>query len=232
MLKALEICRNCAITIPFLVVTEPVPEAFAITCFRQGADDYILNSELVRLPKSIVWAIRQREHELKKVNSEKKLKKKNKRLSSINKELDKLVFSVSHNLRAPLKSLQGLVTIFEFESGKENLSQYLTQYFPMMRAGIDKLDDTIREILDYLRHIDSKINIQPINLHQLIEKDFEKVKYLPGYSSIEKKIYIENGPPLYADAYHLGVIFNNLISNGIKYADLKKRNRLFAFRQK
>src|SRR5690606_2705781 len=143
--EALTICRKNSMNTPFILVTGTVSEEFAVSCLKQGADDYVLKSNLVRLPTAIINALKQRNVELKRKKAEKTLRKQNEELVKINKELDSFVYSVSHNLRAPLMSVLGLLRLAQLEverSGKEiNL---LLSYFSMMEHSINKLDDTLK----------------------------------------------------------------------------------------
>ena len=58
--EALSICRKNALNIPFILVTGTVSEEFAVSCLKQGADDYVLKSNLVRLPSAIVTKTKRR----------------------------------------------------------------------------------------------------------------------------------------------------------------------------
>ena len=48
--EALKLCRRLGVSIPFILVTGSVSEEFAVTSLKQGADDYVLKSNLIRLP--------------------------------------------------------------------------------------------------------------------------------------------------------------------------------------
>src|SRR3989337_1550799 len=115
-LEALKICRKQAVNAPFILVTGTVSEEFAVSCLKQGADDYVLKSNMVRLPSAIHNALKQRHHEAKRKKAERTLRKQNEELVKINKELDSFVYSVSHNLRAPLMSVLGLINLVQLEN--------------------------------------------------------------------------------------------------------------------
>src|SRR5690349_4303585 len=51
--EALNICKKAGLNVPFILVTGTVSEEFAVNCLKQGADDYVLKSNLVRLPSAI-----------------------------------------------------------------------------------------------------------------------------------------------------------------------------------
>ena len=96
-IEALTICRKKHNDVPFILVTGTVSEEFAVHCLKQGADDYVLKSNLVRLPSAIKNALKQRHHDHKRKKAEKALRKQNEELVKINKELDSFVYSVCRN---------------------------------------------------------------------------------------------------------------------------------------
>lgn len=219
-LEALSICQRSGLNIPFILVTGTVSEEFAVSCLKQGADDYVLKSNMVRLPSAIQNALRQRLLESNRRDDELQLRKQNEELIKINKELDSFVYSVSHNLRAPLMSLLGLLKLVEIEN--ETPGSDLKPYFDMMNHSIGKLDETLKEILDYSRNARTEIKPDKIDLQKLLEEGFEKLMYLPGSEFVAKSIEIEANADLLLDQSRLAVIINNMVSNAIKYRDETK----------
>lgn len=219
-LEALTICRQHHSEVPFILVTGTVSEEFAVSCLKQGADDYVLKSNLVRLPSAILNSLKQRHHELKRKKAERALRRQNEELVKINKELDSFVYSVSHNLRAPLMSVLGLINLVQVEDKKNDST--MSGYFNMMQQSIHKLDDTLKEILDYSRNARSELNIEKVDFQRMVEDSFERMKYMDGSSRIIKAINIKASTFLYSDPYRLSVIINNLVSNAIKYRDPNK----------
>jgi signal transduction histidine kinase len=219
-LEALSICQRAGLNIPFILVTGTVSEEFAVNCMKQGADDYVLKSNLIRLPSAIQNALRQRSLESNRRSDEQRLRHQNEELIKINKELDSFVYSVSHNLRAPLMSLLGLLKLVELEN--ENPKSDLNPYFGMMHHSIEKLDETLKEILDYSKNARTELKRDKIDLTKLIEESFDKLMYLPGSQQIRKDVKVEATADLFTDQSRLAVIFNNLASNAIKYRDDKK----------
>jgi signal transduction histidine kinase len=218
--EALTICKENGFNGVFILVTGTVSEEFAVTCIKQGADDYVLKSNLSRLPSSINNSLQKREMEQKRLTAEIALREQNEVLIKINKELDSFVYSVSHNLRAPLMSVLGLLNLARNEG--HDPDQHFTGYFKMMEQSIHKLDDTLKEILEYSRNARNEVSIEQLNIKALIEENMERLKYLEGYTNLTKKITIVGETPVYSDAYRLSVIFNNLLSNSIKYRDINR----------
>lgn len=150
--------------------------------------------------------------------NELRLEKQNEELKKLNAELDSFVYSVSHNLRAPLTSILGLINIARISSEHENLLNYLS----MMEKSIHKLDATIHEINDYSKNARLEVQKELIDFHKLIGGITENLAYMEGASSIDIQCQADTILPFYSDKSRLQVIFNNLLSNAIKYHDLSK----------
>lgn len=221
-LEALKICQSDELFIPFILVTGTVSEEFAVSCLKQGADDYVLKTNLVRLPSAITSALRQRDHERKRRDAEKALRDQNQELVKINKELDSFVYSVSHNLRAPLMSVLGLLNLVQMEN--EKVDGAMQGYFDMMHHSIHKLDETLREILDYSRNARSELSYQLIDIAKLVDDAFENLRYLEGFDSIRKFVHVDARSKLYTDGQRISVVLTNLVSNAIKYRDPQKES--------
>lgn len=93
------------------------------------------------------------------LESEKNLIQKNLQLSKTNQELDNFVYSVSHDLRAPISSVLGLIAISKLETDPKQLIYYET----LKEKSLLKLDSFIKDILDYSRNSRIDIKLQKIN---------------------------------------------------------------------
>ena len=223
-LEALKICQSKKMDVPFILVTGAVSEEFAVNCLKRGADDYVLKTNLSRLPLAIRYALRQHRYESNRQVQEEILRQQNEQLIKINKELDSFVYSVSHDLRSPLSSILGLVNVAKLEGYKD--PNMLNTYFEMIERSVLKLDDTIKEILNYSRNARGELTIEEVDLQRMIENAFNQMQYLPGYHRTEKQVNVQNHTALYSDVYRVSVILLNLISNALKYGDDAKEQKL------
>jgi signal transduction histidine kinase len=220
--EALKLCRKVGLRIPFIVVTGAVSEEFAVNSLKQGADNYVLKTNLARLPSAINSALKHRQDELAKSKANESLHLQNEELKKINKELDSFVYSVSHNLKAPLMSVLGLINLAKMEDEKHG--NIFNSYFGMMERSIHKLDDTLKEILEYSRNARQELQVEEVDVAKIIADNLERMQYLPGSDLIRKEFCINSSSHLLSDAYRISVIFNNLISNAIKYSDNQKED--------
>lgn len=223
-MEALRICRMIDLRAPFILVTGTVSEEFAVACLKQGADDYVLKSNLTRLPSAIQNALLQRELRAKQKATELELRLQNDELVKINNELDNFVYSVSHNLRAPLSTVMGLLNLARQQTPDTNDWKH---YVDMMSSSIQRLDDTLKEILEYSRNARNEIAVAKIDFERIATIALEMQRYQKGFDNVEKSLKIGCDPPFYSDPYRIGVIMNNLVSNAIRFSDEEKdQNRI------
>ena len=144
----------------------------------------------------------------------KKREIENQELKTANYELDRFVYSTSHDLRAPLNSMLGLIEIAKEETTEE----LMLDYFRMLKGSAKKLDGFICDILDYSRNSRMKINKELINFRELINGVTENLKFIGDSNrKVEFKIEISDEASFYSDKNRLITILNNLISNAIRY---------------
>jgi signal transduction histidine kinase len=216
--EALKICQKKHLQVPFILVTGAVSEEFAVNCIKEGADDYILKTNLSRLPSAINNALKFKEMARAKENAITALGGQNQELLKVNRELDSFVYSVSHNLRAPLLSVLGLLNLTKFEDSLE----VLRNYHEMMRSSVLKLDETLREVLEFSKNARHDITISSIDLRHLVDECLEKLKYIPGRERLSVSISFEGEQFFYSDYYRVWIIVNNIVSNAVKYQDYTK----------
>jgi PAS domain S-box-containing protein len=145
--------------------------------------------------------------------AEEALTRQNHELAKINAELDRFVYSTSHDLRAPLTSLLGLVNLMEGES----LSGDAREYLRMMRTSIGRMDAFISEITDYSRNARTEVLTEPLDVGQLARDCFNDLHHLPGAASIQKEVCAPPPGTMHGDSHRLKIVLNNLIANAILY---------------
>jgi len=148
-------------------------------------------------------------------HSQLKLIEKNRDLQKVNSELDSFVYRVSHDLRAPLTSILGLISLMRIETNQEKLSEYIS----LQEKSIFKLDLFIKEIINLSRNSRLGITASEIKFHSLLDEVFESQNYSAESRRVEKIIEVEDKFVFYTDRQRLSIILNNLISNGLKYVN-------------
>lgn len=151
----------------------------------------------------------------KKVEEERVQKEQQKQL---NEELDNFVYRTSHDLRAPIASSLGLLDLIAQTDKPEERDRFLE----LQRRSLLKLDDFIREILNYSRNTRLEVTQSFINFPTLIEDAVAQLQFGQPERQLDIRIDCPDDLLFYCDKIRLQIVFNNLISNAFCYCDNKK----------
>lgn len=140
-------------------------------------------------------------------------------LETRNFELDQFVYKVSHDLRAPLTSIMGLINLSRIDG---ETFEKMHQYIDLIEGSTQKLDNFITSLLEYSRSNRQDTEAQKIDFQQLIEDSLEDLKYIQDYNKLQIDINIQTGEDIFlAEQIKLSIIFNNILSNAVKYQNKK-----------
>ncbi len=148
-----------------------------------------------------------------------KLKIAMKELSDRNFELDQIMYKTSHDLRSPLTSILGLLSLAKVEKDPAKLPEYFTY----MEDRVGKLDNFVKSMLSYAKT--SRMEIKPVEVpwEELVDDSLSNLEYMANFKHIRiSKEYKCREHIFKSDLLRLRIIFNNLLGNAIKYADLRK----------
>jgi signal transduction histidine kinase len=166
---------------------------------------YMVSSHILEKRRLLLQnLVNERTHELQEVNRELVLR---------NTELDRFVYSASHDLSAPLKSLMGLINVARLEKPGPAHEQYLR----LMERSILKLDQFIREVVTYSRNSRMPLKPEAFNFKEFIENLLCDFQYSPNYSQIKFIIEDFTSGEIVCDPTRLKIIINNLVSNAIHF---------------
>lgn len=134
-------------------------------------------------------------------------------LRKTNSELDSFVYSVSHDLRAPLLSLQGIIELIQ---DSEGLTDEIKEYLGMAHVSVHRLDNNIREILEYSRNARLKVTPETFNIREMVEDIYASLRFSTE-DPIDFITEVEQPELISTDKARLKVMLNNIISNSVKY---------------
>lgn len=152
-------------------------------------------------------------------NSQLQLEKKNKELLHINSELDHFVYSVSHDLRAPLSSVLGLTEIYGLSKSVEEKDRIVS----LIQTRAKRLDTFIVDVLNFSKNDRLEVRPLAVNLEDMVRDIVNGLGYLPDAHLIKVDINLPK-EVIHVDADRMRVIFNNLLSNAFKYVDRRKES--------
>lgn len=156
-------------------------------------------------------------------NAEQILEQQNNHLIKTNAELDRFVYSTSHDLRAPLTSLLGLINITEDNLREEDTEQ--KERMVMMKKTVSKLDTFIGDILNYSRNARTDLAADTIDFKQIVRECTDHLKYMDATADYSLSVNINQESEFVTDKSRLLVILSNLMSNAVKYQDSGKKDR-------
>ncbi len=143
----------------------------------------------------------------------KELEQKNADLREIVSELESYSYSISHDMRAPLRAMQGYADILLEEV--HNLSDEHMGFLKRISSAARRLDHLIRDVLTYSQLSRAEIQLEPINLHRLISDITEQY---PGLQFPEAEVKIIGElPVVMANEAILTQCVANLLGNAIKF---------------
>jgi signal transduction histidine kinase len=151
------------------------------------------------------------------------LETRNQELEKANFELDKFVYSISHDLRSPLVSALGLVALMREETEVSSLQYYVQ----MIDKLLIRLDDLVKDILDISINSRQENQKEVIDFRRLIDEAFDSHKFGHRLRHIQKIIQVEQKSIFYSDRRRLSILFNNIISNAIKYSNEEQGDKAF-----
>ena len=158
--------------------------------------------------------------------NEETLKDKNIELTNLNSNLDRFVYSTSHDLRSPFKSLKGLISLTRLSTTEINVKDLLTE----MTARVDHMENFINEIAEYSRNRSQIVVQRSVEIKKLVNEILDSLRYFPGAAETLVNVEVEDNLVVVIDSTRLEIILSNLLSNAIKYRDTAKEKSFVMIR--
>ncbi|HLG36296.1 MAG TPA: ATP-binding protein, partial [Bacteroidia bacterium] len=135
-------------------------------------------------------------------------------VEKINRQLDEFVYIVSHDLKAPLRGISTLTTFIEEELASHP-NEKIVEFLTLLKGRTARMQSLITAILDYSKLSTTNSPKENVNVSELLDNVVDMISP-PENFRIEKT---GNFPTLHTEKIKLQQVFQNLISNGIKYND-------------
>lgn len=141
-------------------------------------------------------------------------------LENRNREMDTFVYRISHDLRSPICSIQGIINMCQLDTDKTNQAQYLK----LINSSIEKLFLFISQTLSHSKNLNMPIQKAKVYFESLIKEVFDSYQQSSGWSEINLSLRVSDDE-YYGDPERIKVIFNSLISNSVKFFDPQKAEK-------
>lgn len=142
------------------------------------------------------------------------------KLEKAHKELDRFLYSTSHDLRAPIASILGLTYLGKIEFTEEKAKTFME----MIEERIRKLDGVISDILNLSKTKKFEVKIEPLRLRDLMDDVIADIKFNKNASAITLDYQYDPTHVFRSDYSQMKIVLCNLIGNAVKYHNLDQPN--------
>jgi signal transduction histidine kinase len=207
--------------IPIVVISGSEDEGIAMEAVKRGAQDYLvkgqINSNLLK--RSILYAIERNwaDRQIRKLNQE--LEKSLTELKEVNKELGAFTYSVSHDLRAPLRAITGFSNIL-LEDHSDKIDSEGKRLLDVIQSNTKKMGQLIDDLLSFSRLGRKEIRKSNANMENLAKSIFEELRIINPERTL--KLNLNTLPPARGDPSLIREVFVNLLTNAIKFTKNKE----------
>lgn len=178
---------------------------------------YVLLRRCQRRDDAAMAAVLESQAEVRRLNQdlERRVAERTRQLEVANKELESFAYAVSHDLRAPLRSLSGFSQILR-DSAPAGLDEQSRHYLQRIHESSQRMSGLIEDLLGLSRISRSEMKMRPVDLSQVAAEAAGAVRERqPGR---EVRLHIEPGIQVHGDARLLRIAMENLLSNAWKYS--------------
>jgi two-component system sensor histidine kinase/response regulator len=214
-MDGLEVCRKIR-SLPhghdvfILVNTIRCEKEDLLEVLNAGANDYLPKNDKLSALDIRFQVARSQVMELqRRKNAETEL-------NAVNKELEAFAYSVSHDLRAPLRTIHGFSRLLQ-ESHAKLLDEEGKKFLNLISSASLKMNDMIENLLTFSSSVRAEIKIDHLEMQELVDGIIEELKTV--WPSSNSKWKVDKLNSAHGDAALLRHVWTNLLSNAIKYTE-------------
>jgi|GEM_PF-1223584 len=141
-------------------------------------------------------------------------------LQEANQELESFSYSVSHDLRAPLRHINAFTQLL-LDRDHEDMDKTSLRFLNNIAASSDRMSQLIDDLLKFSRTSRAEMELRAVDFSSLIEKLVEEIEITDEDRVIDWQI--ASMPVVQADPALMGVVWGNLIANAVKYTGLAEK---------
>jgi PAS domain S-box-containing protein len=145
---------------------------------------------------------------------EKRFEERSEQLDDANRELDTFTYSLSHDLQAPVRGINGFAQILK-ESYTNCLPEEAQKYLNLIQSNAQKMNQLTEGLLALSRLEHHSLNIQLVSPRAIVEQVLDELR--PVLDERQAKINLSELPQVKADPTMLRQVYLNLLSNALKF---------------
>lgn len=150
---------------------------------------------------------------VEKYDREKELRLKTERLEKANSELERFVYSASHDLRSPLVSMRGVIRLAQHEIVEEKALSYMN----MIDKSAGKLDQFLQNIIHYYQNLKSDELITEVEMETVVDEAIDKCQAMDAAEGVAFSKSVSTSASLKVDEHRLKMVLSNVISNAVRF---------------
>ncbi len=213
-IEAVELMRNQGIDIPLILVTGALGDVTAVECIKQGATDYVLKENLMRLPISVRRALKEKRLRDQRARDQQELAQKAAELARSNQELEQFAYVASHDLQEPLRMIATYTQLLA-ERYRGKLDEHADKYIRYAVDGAKRMQVLINDLLAFSRVGRNPMVSKQVDCNALVEQVLRSLG--PAIAESHADIHADPLPVVESDGSLLQQVFQNLVGNAIKF---------------
>ncbi|AKD03668.1 hybrid sensor histidine kinase/response regulator [Pontibacter korlensis] len=224
--------------IPIIFVTAiDKQDVHVIEGFEAGAVDFLfkpLHPYITKAKVSTFVKFYQQKKELEKVNKlalevneelEERVKERTKELTRVNKDLDNFVYTASHDLKAPINNIEGLMVALRETMQEKQLDQEeVVPLMDMISGAIGRFKLALQDLTEVAKvQYEEAVNQESISFKEVLEDVKLNIKDLIAKYDADVVDDFSKAPDAVFSRKNLRSILYNLVSNAIKYSSPERK---------
>lgn len=145
--------------------------------------------------------------------SRRELRKKSEELQKAYEELNRFIYSASHDMRAPLTSILGVVGLAQHETEDPRMDEYLR----MIEISVKRMEVLNNNVIDYYINNNKQARLEVLDFNVMVDETISSLRYYLGADKINFTVNISQTGRFMNDGFRVRSVVNNLISNAIKF---------------
>jgi signal transduction histidine kinase len=218
-MTALFLTKETLPSAPFIVVTGSLNEEIAVDCIKAGAMDYVIKENLVRLGPAIRSALEKKRTLEEKRRAEEALRVQTQELTRSNKELERFAYVASHDLQEPLRKI---ITFGDrlADHSQKTLDETAKDYLHRIQHAALRMRQLVEGLLQYARVTVPSEFFGEIDLDVLLREILLDLEVM--IVRFKAKVDVDPLPKVKGDPLQLRQLFQNLITNALKFSDKER----------